>query len=78
MEIFYKCINMKPSSLWKRVSVLIKPVMTYATTTMRIYIAYNNLSAAINHYDTHNDLCSTIMDILWACNNLSTAANPMT
>ena len=41
-----------------------KPVMTYATTTMRIYVANNNLSAAIDHYDTHNDLCSTIMDIL--------------
>ncbi|WP_166512521.1 hypothetical protein [Desulfallas thermosapovorans] len=41
---------------------LVKPVMTFATTTMSIYVAHDNLSAAMNHYDTHNDLCSTIMD----------------
>lgn len=39
-----------------------KPVMTCATTTMSICIAHGNLSAVMNHYDTHNDLCSTIMD----------------
>ncbi|WP_131820758.1 hypothetical protein [Desulfotruncus arcticus] len=41
-----------------------KPVMTYATTTMSICVAPDNLSAAKDHYDTHNDLCSTIMDTL--------------
>jgi hypothetical protein len=41
-----------------------KPVMTYATTTMSICVAHDDLSATMNHYDTHNDLCSTIMDTL--------------
>lgn len=37
--------------------------MTYATAIMHPCIAYDNLSTAIDHYGTHNDLCSTIMDI---------------
>jgi len=49
--------------------------MTCATTIVSICAAQDNLSADLNHYDTSNDLCSTIMDILLACNNLSTAAN---
>jgi len=46
--------------------------MTFATTITRICAAHDNLSAAMNHYDSRNDLCLTIMDISEACNNLST------
>lgn|GEM_PF-2070938 len=49
--------------------------MTYATTTMSICVAHNNLSAIIDHYDTHNNLCLTIMDTLEAGNNLSTVTD---
>jgi len=49
--------------------------MTYATAITHSYTACGNLSAATDHYGTRNDLCSTIMDTLEACNDLSTAAN---
>jgi len=49
--------------------------MTLAPTTISICATQDNLSAAMNHYDTYNDLCSTIMDTILACNNLSAAAN---
>jgi len=49
--------------------------MTYATAITHSYTACGNLSANTNHYGTRNDLCSTIMDTLEACNDLSTAAN---
>ena len=52
--------------------------MTYATATMNLCAANDNLSAAIDHYKTHNDLCLTDMDTYRACDNLSTAANPNT
>jgi len=52
--------------------------MTYATATMNLCVANNNLSAAIDHYKTHNDLCLTGMDTYRACDSLSTAANPNT
>ncbi len=47
--------------------------MTYATATTHSCVAQDNLSTAMDHYGTRNDLCSTIMDILEAYNNLSTA-----
>ena len=47
--------------------------MTYATAITHPYIAHDNLSTAADHYGTRNDLCSTIMDILEAYSNLSTA-----
>jgi len=49
--------------------------MTYATTTTRICVAPDNLSAAKDHYDTRNNLCLTTMDILEAFNDLSTIKN---
>jgi|GEM_PF-6137043 len=51
-------------------------IMTFATATTHPCIANRKLSSAINHYRTHDNLCSTIMSTLEACNNLSTTANP--
>lgn len=52
--------------------------MTYATATMNLCVANDNLSAAINHYKTHNDLCLTDIDTYRAYDSLSIAANPNT
>lgn len=52
-----------------------EPVMTCATATVRICAAHNDLSAAMDRYDTRSDLCLTAMDILEACNDLSTIAD---
>ena len=49
--------------------------MTYATAITDICATCCNLSTATDHYDTCNDLCSTIMDILETCNNLSTVTD---
>jgi len=49
--------------------------MDYATAIMNSCIAHDNLSTAADHYGTHNDLCSTIIDTLEAYSNLSTAVN---
>lgn len=39
------------------------------------YIAHRNLSAAIDHYGTRNNLCPMIMSSLEAGSNLSAATN---
>ena len=49
--------------------------MTYAAAAMNLCIAHCNLSAAIDHYETHSNLCSTILSTLETCGNLSTAAD---
>ncbi len=49
--------------------------MTCATAAANLYIAHCNLSAAIDHYKTYSNLCSTIMSTLETCGNLSAAAN---
>jgi hypothetical protein len=38
-------------------------------------IAYYNLSAAADHYGTHNNLCSTVKNSWEACPDLSTGTN---
>ncbi|MEW6661482.1 MAG: hypothetical protein ACOY9Y_13420 [Bacillota bacterium] len=55
--------------------MLKEPVMTFTTAIMHPYIANRKLSSAIDHYRTHDNLCSTITDTLEACSNLSTTAN---
>lgn len=50
--------------------------MTYATAIMHPYTAHGNLSATVDRYGTHDDLCSTDMDTYGAFNNLSTAKDP--
>lgn len=49
--------------------------VTFATAATDLYIAYYNLSTAIDHYKAHNNLCSTIMSTLEACSNLSATTN---
>lgn len=46
--------------------------MTYATATTNFCIAHCNLSATIDHYETHDNLCLTTKDTLAAYASLST------
>lgn len=38
--------------------------MTFAPATTDFYVARDNLSAAADHYETRNDLCSTSANTL--------------
>ncbi|MFZ5688396.1 MAG: hypothetical protein ACOY9Y_09505, partial [Bacillota bacterium] len=76
-SISHRFKDKKPETTLNKVVSSIKKelIMTFATATMHPYIANRKLSSAIDHYRTHDNLCSTIMDTLEACSNLSTTAN---
>lgn len=50
--------------------------MTYATAITCPYTAHDNLSAAVDRYSTHDDLCSTGIATYGAYSNLSTTIDP--
>jgi hypothetical protein len=52
-----------------------EPTKTLTPAIAAIYVAFDNLTTAKDHYDNYNNLCSMTITTLEACNNLSTTTD---